>query len=132
MEGHIAPLPSCGVNIVVDQSIPGVGGRCDGFFSSSSTHFNEKYPEVDVAALKEKLSSVNVALDGVNQKLILEHGRRRAAEIESDTVKKKIARLLEKVDLLIKEGRYMQEDFGRALDDKVAKAMSNFAAISVA
>jgi hypothetical protein len=35
VEVHTAPPPSCGVNIVVDQSIPGVEGRCDGLLSSS-------------------------------------------------------------------------------------------------
>jgi len=53
VEGHAAPPPSCGVNIVVDQSVPGVEGLCDGFILSSSTHFNEKYPEVNVAAFKK-------------------------------------------------------------------------------
>ena len=35
VEGHATPPPSCGVNIVVDQSVHGVKGRCDGFISSS-------------------------------------------------------------------------------------------------
>jgi hypothetical protein len=132
VEGHAAPPPSCGVNIVDDQSGPGVEGRCDGLLSSSSTHLQEKYLEVNVATLKEKLSSVNVALDGVNQELILEHGRRRVAEVYLDTMKREVASLLEKVDLLTKDRRYTEEDFGRAVDDKVAEAMSNFVAISVA
>ena len=64
--------------------------------------------------------------------MILEHGRRRAVEVQLDTTKKEVAILLEKVDLLSKERRYTEEDFGRAVDDKVAEAMSNFVAISVA
>jgi hypothetical protein len=98
VEEHAAPPPSCGVNIATDQSVHGVEGRCDGFLSSSSTTFNEKDLEVDVVAYKEKLSSINVALDGVNHDLILGHGRRRAVEVELDTMKKEVARLLEKVD----------------------------------
>ena len=43
-----------------------------------------------------------------------------------------VASLLEKVDLLTKDRRYTEADFGRAVDDKVAEAMSNFDAISVA
>ncbi len=100
--------------------------------SSSSTHCNEKSTEVNVATLKEQLSSVNVALDGINQELILEHGRRRAVEVQLDTTNKEVAILLEKVDLLSKERRYTGEEFGRAVDEKVAEAMSNFVAISVA
>ena len=59
-------------------------------------------------------------------------GRRRAVEGQLDTTKKEVASLLEKVDLLSKERRYTEEDFGRAVDDKVAEAMSNFVATSVA
>ena len=129
MEGHVAPRRTCGVDIVVDESVLGVEGRCDGLLSSSSTHCNEKY---NAAAFKERLSSVNVALDGVNQELIIEHGRRRAVEVELDIMKKEVASLLEKVDLLTKERRYTEADFGRAVDDKVVEAMSNFDAISVA
>ena len=73
VEGHAAPSPSCGVNIAVDPSVRGVERRCDGFLSSFSTTFNEKYLEVDSATCKEKLSSVNVAFDGVKKELILEH-----------------------------------------------------------
>jgi hypothetical protein len=40
VEGHAAPPPSCGVNIVVDQSVLGVEGYCDGLLSSSSTRFH--------------------------------------------------------------------------------------------
>jgi hypothetical protein len=93
---------------------------------------HEKYPEVNVATLKEHLFSVNVALDGVNQESILEHGRRRAAEVKLDTMKKEAESLLEKVDLLTNERRYTEEDFGRAVDDMVVEVMSNFVAISVA
>ena len=50
VEWHAAPIPSCRVNIAVDQRVPGVEGRCDSFLSSSSTTFNEKYLAVDVAA----------------------------------------------------------------------------------
>jgi len=53
--------------------LPGVEERCNDFLSSSSTTFNEKYLEVDVAGDKEKLSLFNVAIDGVNNELILEH-----------------------------------------------------------
>ena len=41
VEGHDAPPPSCGANIVVDQSVPAVEGHCDGLLSSSSTHLHE-------------------------------------------------------------------------------------------
>ena len=81
VEGHVAPRRTCGVNIVFDESVPGVERRCDGLLSSSSTHCNRKYTEVNAVAFKERLSSFNVALDGVNQELIIEHGRRRAAEV---------------------------------------------------
>jgi hypothetical protein len=47
-------------------------------------------------------------------------------------MKKEVARLLKKVDLLSKEERYTQEYFGRAVKDKVAEVMSNFVATSVA
>ncbi len=48
-----------------------------------------------------------------------------------DTMKKEVASLFEKVDLLTKERRYTEEDFGRAVDEKVVEAMSNIVAISV-
>jgi len=49
-----------------------------------------------------------------------------------DTMQKELARLVEKVDLLIKEGRYTHDDFGRAVDDKVAEATKNIVAMFVA
>jgi len=53
-----------------------------------------------------------------------------AVEVQMDTMKKEVASLFEKVDLLTKERRYTEEDFGRAVDEKVVEAMSNFVAIS--
>jgi hypothetical protein len=47
-------------------------------------------------------------------------------------MKKEVASLLDKVDLLTKERRYTEEDFGRIVDDKVVQAMKSFVAISVA
>ena len=35
VEGHAAARRTCGVNIVVDESVPGVEGHCDGLLSSS-------------------------------------------------------------------------------------------------
>ena len=52
VEGHVAPRHTFGVDIVVDESVPGIEGRCDGILSSSSTHCNEKYTLVTCGTTK--------------------------------------------------------------------------------